>query len=99
MLKISLIDGPRECRLVLEGKLITPWAAELWTACEKARTHLDGREFVVDMKQITSISREGEEVLLQLMKQGVKFRCRDVFTRLVFKQLSRRAGQKLQEAR
>ena len=90
MLKISLIESPSEYRLVLEGKLITPWAAELMTACERARAQLHNRELVVDMKHITIISREGENVVLQLMKQGVKFRCRDVFTRLVLKQLSRR---------
>ena len=98
MLKISLLEGPNECRLVLEGKLITPWAAELKAACETARANLHDRELVVDMKHITIISQEGENVLLQLMKQGVKFRCRDVFTKLVFKQLSRRTGQNSQEA-
>ena len=99
MLKISVIDNPSERRLVLEGKLITPWTGEVKTACERARASLHDRELVVDMKQITIISQEGENVLLQLMKQGVKFRCHDVFTRVVFKQLSRRTGQNFPEAK
>ncbi len=60
MLKISLIDSSRQRRLVVEGKLIAPWAAELKSTCERARADLRGRELVIEMKQITMISQEGE---------------------------------------
>jgi len=99
MLKISPMDDASECRLVLEGKLIAPWADELRAACQRARANLHGRELVVDMKHVTIISKEGEDLLLQLMKQGVKFRARGVFTRLVFRQLSRRMEEHFQEAK
>jgi len=84
------------------GRTPTPWVAELRTACERARAHLHDRELVAGMKHKTVISQEGQEgenVLLQLMKQAVKFRCRNVFTRLVFKQMSRGTGQNFQEAK
>jgi hypothetical protein len=29
MLKISIVDTPARCRIVLEGKLIAPWVTEL----------------------------------------------------------------------
>jgi hypothetical protein len=29
MLKISIVDTPAQCRIVLEGKLIAPWVTEL----------------------------------------------------------------------
>lgn len=90
MLMISIVDGSNQLRLVLEGKLIAPWAAELRTACDKARADLNGREFLVDMKNVTTISQEGENVLFQLLNEGVKFRCCGVFTKHVLKQLSRR---------
>lgn len=98
MLRISTIGTPTQCRLVLEGKLVAPWAAELRTASEKARADLRGREFVIDMKNVTAISQEGENVLFELMNEGVKFLCYGVFTRHVFKQLSRRVQSGLQEA-
>jgi hypothetical protein len=41
--------------------------AELRSAFEGARADLQGRELVVEMKHITTISQEGENVLLQLM--------------------------------
>lgn len=37
MLKISIVESPRQCRLVLDGKLIAPWASELRGECAKAR--------------------------------------------------------------
>ena len=97
MLKISVIDGRRQRRLVLEGKLIAPWAAELKTACDRARADLDGREFVVDVKQLTAISQEGENLLLELMNDGVKFRSSGVFTKHILKQLARKRRGNSQE--
>ena len=99
MLKISLIDSFTQRRLVLEGRLIAPWADELRAACESAKVHLDHRELVIDLKHITAISREGENVLLEFMSEGVKFRGHDVFAKHILKQLSRRTKQKLQEVR
>jgi hypothetical protein len=99
MLRISFIDSPTQRRLILEGKLIAPWAAELRTACEKTRADLRGREVIIDMKHITTISQEGENVLLELINKGIKFRSRGVFTKHVLKQLTRRASSNLQETK
>jgi hypothetical protein len=93
MLKISLIDNNRWRRLIVEGKLIAPWAAELKRACEKARADLRGRELVIEMKHITTISQEGENVILELIHEQIKFRCDGVFTKLVVRELTRRAGR------
>ena len=87
MLRISVVDSPRRCRLVLEGKLIAPWTAEFATACEKARADLHGRELIVDLRSLTAIGAEGESVLLQLMSEKVKFRC-GVFTKEVLRRLA-----------
>jgi hypothetical protein len=100
MLKISVIDRRTKRRLVLEGKLIAPWAAELRSAFESARADLQGRELIIEMKHITTISQEGENVLLQLMTEGTRIRCcGDVFTKHVLKQLARRANKDVQETK
>lgn len=96
MLKISLIESTTQRRLLVEGKLMAPWAAELRSACERARTDLRGRELVVEMRHITTISQEGENVILELINEGIKFRCWGVFTKHVVKQLLRRASWKLE---
>ena len=98
MLKISFIDNRTRCLLVLEGKLIAPWAAELRSACEKARADLNGRDLVVEMRHITTISQEGENVILELINEGVKFRSCGVFTKHLLKDLARRAHENLKEA-
>jgi hypothetical protein len=98
MLKISIIEAHTQRRLVLEGKLIAPWSDELVSACDKARVDLDGRELVIDLKNITAINQEGENALIALMNEGVKFRGRGVFTKQVLRQLARRAQRSLKEA-
>jgi hypothetical protein len=99
MLKISLIDSARQRRLIVEGKLIAPWAAELRGACKEARADLRGRELIIEMKHITTISQEGENVIVELMNEGNKFRCRGVFTKHVLRQLTRRANRDLRETK
>jgi len=87
MLRISVVESPRRRRLVVEGKLIAPWAAELATACETAKADLHGRELIVDLGSLIAISAEGESVLLQLMREKVKLRC-GVFMKEVLRRLA-----------
>jgi hypothetical protein len=93
MLKISLIDNARHRRVIVEGKLIAPWTAELRNACQEARADLRGRELVIEMKHITSISQEGENVILDAINSGIKVRCSGLFTKHVVKELTRRSKQ------
>jgi len=97
MLKISLIDSPRLRRLVVEGKLIAPWAAELRNACQEASADLRDRELVIEMKHVTTIGQEAQNVIVDLLNQGIKFRCNGVFTKHVLKQLTRGANRNLGE--
>jgi hypothetical protein len=92
MMKISLVDNARHRRLIVEGKLIAPWAAELRNTCQEARADLRGRELVIEMKHVTTISQEGENVILELINGGIRFRGHGVFTKRVLKQLTRRAS-------
>jgi hypothetical protein len=72
----------------VEGKLVAPWVAEFTTACEKAIADLHGREFVVDLRNVTAINPEAESVLLQLIREKAKFQC-GVFMNEVLRQLAR----------
>ena len=90
MLKISVIDCRTERRLVLEGKLIAPWVAELRTAWQAANGQVGGPALVVDLRNVTVISQEGENALLELMSDGAKFRCSGVLTRHLIQELARR---------
>jgi len=90
MFKISIIETPGQRRLVLEGKLIAPWTAEVESACKTAEEELQGRKLVIDLRNVTLISADGENTLYQLMKSGAKFACADVLTKHVLRRLARR---------
>jgi hypothetical protein len=98
MLRISVIDSRTERRLVLEGKLIAPWVAELRAAWKAANRKIEDRTLVVDLENVTVLSQEGENALLELMSEGAKFRCSGVLTKHVIQQLRRRSKRNTNEA-
>jgi hypothetical protein len=99
MLRISIIDRGKQRRLVVEGKLIAPWAAELKSVWREATADLNGRELVIDVKGLTAITEDGENVLLELMKEGARFRSAGVFTKQVLKRLARKIRRNVQESK
>jgi hypothetical protein len=88
--KISIIDNRSQRRLVVEGRLTEPWVDELRATWKNANRDLDGRRLVIDVGSLTVISREGEDAIFDLMKEGAKFSRGDVLTRHVLKRLARR---------
>ncbi len=89
MFRISIDDTPSRRTLIVEGTLVGPWVAELGRTWRKASQELDRRKLVIDLN-LTTISREGEDAIFDLMKKGAKFTCGGVLTRHVLKQLARR---------
>jgi anti-anti-sigma regulatory factor len=93
MLKISVINGPRQRRLVVEGTLVEPWVVELLSEYTKAKEHPDGRELVIDIANLSAISAAGEGALLKLIDDHARFHC-GVFTKEVLKQLASKRRSK-----
>ena len=90
MFKISVVDTPSQRKLVVEGKLSAPWVDELRTTWRNARRESDERKVVIDLSSLTVISREGEEAIFELMKQGAKFSCAGILNRYVLRGIARR---------
>jgi len=90
MFKISIVDTPAQRKLVVEGRLTEPWVEELRTSWRSVSRNLDGRKVIIDLSSLTVISREGEDAIFDLMKQGAKFSCAGILTRHVLKGLARR---------
>ena len=88
MLRISTLDTADERRLVVEGTLVNPWVAELRRTSGAAGSSLDGRSLVIDLTNATTIDREGEAAIFELMQGGAKFCCRGVLTKHVLKRLA-----------
>jgi hypothetical protein len=96
MLKISVVDGRRQRRILVEGALIAGWTDELVTVCEKARADPQGLELVVDVRGLTTISAVGASLLLQLMRDKIKLQC-GVYVRELLRQLARDARLRPEE--
>jgi hypothetical protein len=93
MFKISIADAPCRRTLLVEGTLIGPWIAELGTTWRNASQDLGGRKLIIDLTDVTVISREGEAAIFELMKRGANFSCGGVLTKHVLKQLARTIQQ------
>jgi hypothetical protein len=95
MFKISIVDSPSKRKLFVEGTLVTPWTTELENVWRGAGQNLDGRKLVIDLSNVTVISQEGENTLLELMRSGAKFSCGGVLTKYVLGRLARKCQSKL----
>ena len=97
MFKISITETPSKRTLLVEGKLIPPWTAELQRVWRDANMSLNGRKLAIDLSDVTTINPEGEDTLFDLMKQGAKFTCGGVLTKHVLKRLARRSHSKFRD--
>jgi hypothetical protein len=90
MFRISIVEERSQRTLMLEGRLVPPWTAEVESAWKAAGEELQGRKLVVDLRNVTFISADGECILFNLMRDGAKFSSGGVLTKHVLKQLARR---------
>jgi hypothetical protein len=97
MFRISTIETDRERRLVVEGTLVRPWVDELRKTWSDAGNSLEGPRVVIDLTNVTVISREGENAIFDLMKEGAKFSCGGVLTRHLLKELAHRCHTRLSD--
>ena len=94
MLRITVVENQRVRRVIVEGRLIAPWASELAAACQTAEADLQGRKLIVDLRNVNAISPEGEDVLLDLIRKKVKFVC-GVYAKEIVRQLVRRTRREM----
>ena len=73
MLKITRIDTDSEQRLILEGRLASPWIAGLGSHWEEARYAHPERDFVVDLKGVVRTDDAGECALALMKAKGARF--------------------------
>jgi hypothetical protein len=94
MFKISIVEKHDQRRLILEGTLVPPWTTEVEAAWRSASEQLQGKKLFIDLRNVTLISRDGENTLFKLMRDGAKFSCGGVLTKHVLRQLARRCRWK-----
>ena len=93
MLKITTTESDNQRTLILEGKLVDPWVTELQKSWAEAQSGGQSQKVLIELKDVTVISQNGENLLFQMMREGATFSCRGVLNRHVVKQLQRRCLQ------
>jgi hypothetical protein len=87
VLKITITDLSGEQRWSLQGQLVGQWAAELKSTWSETRRINDPRRCIVELIEVTSIDRNGEAVLAEIMSEGVEFIASDVYTKHLLRNL------------
>jgi hypothetical protein len=88
MLKITTIETEAQRRLILDGGIVGPWAAELDKAWQSARDSLGARKLLVDLTGVTVISQNGTQILNNMKSDGAEFVCRGVYVKHVLRNLT-----------
>ena len=99
MFRISIKETHGQRTLVLQGKLIPPWTTEVENAWRQAGEQLRGRKLIIDLKDVTVISPDGEDTLFRLMRDGAHFTCCGVLTKHMLKRLARRCREAIDNVR
>jgi ABC-type transporter Mla MlaB component len=87
VLKITLTELPDEQRWSLQGQLVGQWVAELRSTWREARRAGDARRCIIDLTEVTSIDRNGEAVLSEIMSEGTEFVASDVYIKHLLRNL------------
>jgi hypothetical protein len=94
MLKITSVNHDGRTTLILEGRLVDPWLAELERIWRESRQAGEAPNLVVDLKDVTAISERGQGLLEEMMATGTRFTCcRGVLTRHVVEGLCKAAQE------
>jgi ABC-type transporter Mla MlaB component len=70
MLRTMIAETPFEQRWVLQGRLCNQWAADLKERWESTRSAREGRKCTIDLEDVTSVDAVGEDVLLEMAREG-----------------------------
>jgi hypothetical protein len=82
-----MTNSPEAQRWSLHGQLVGQWAAEFRSTWRKAHLVGDTRKCIVELIEVISIDRNGEEALSEIMGNGGEFIASDVYTKHLLQNL------------
>jgi hypothetical protein len=88
MLRITVIENTSEQRWVLQGRLTGSSIDELVTNWRANRRCPPAQNCIVDLNEVTSIDKDGEQVILMMIKDGAKFVASGLYTKHLLESLS-----------
>ncbi len=88
MLRITVTESTSEQRWILQGRLTGSTVEELITSWRANQRCQPSQSCVVDLNEITSIDKDGEQVLLMMLRDGAKFVATGLYTKHLLESLS-----------
>jgi anti-anti-sigma regulatory factor len=88
MLRITVTDNESEQRWVLQGRLTGSYVEELTARWRANRNRPQTQSLIVDLKDVTCIDKDGEQVLLMMIKDRAKFVATGLYTKHLLESLS-----------
>ena len=88
MLRITVTETTSEQRWILQGRLTGSTVEELITSWRANRRCQPSQSCVVDLNDITSIDKDGEQVLLMMLRDGAKFVATGLYTKHLLESLT-----------
>jgi anti-anti-sigma regulatory factor len=92
MLKITIEDSARELRLRLEGRLCGPWVTELRQCWLTAASTTTDRATVLDLREVDFIDSEGQTLLKDMGKAGVRLEAATPLIQAMVEEISQQAA-------
>jgi ABC-type transporter Mla MlaB component len=88
MLRITVTENESEQRWVLQGRLTGSYVEELTAGWRANRNRRQTQSCTVDLNDVTCIDKDGEQVLLMMIKDGAKFVATGLYTKHLLESLS-----------
>jgi hypothetical protein len=89
MLRITVTENESEQRWVLQGRLTGSYAEELTAGWRANRNRPQTQSRTVDLNEVTCIDKDGEQVLLMMIRDGAKFVATGLYTKHLLESLSK----------
>lgn len=88
MLRITITESESEQRWILHGRLTSNSIDELVQNWQASRERSPIGNCIVDLNEVTSIDKDGELVLLKMMRDGAQFVASGLYTKHLLESLS-----------
>ncbi len=95
MLRITVTENASEQRWVLQGRLTGLSIDELMANWRANRDRPACQNRIVDLDEVTFIDKDGEQVLLMMIREGAKFVANGLYTRRLLESLSAHMAEPL----
>jgi hypothetical protein len=87
MLRITVVENPEGEKWILQGQLTGEFASELSTTWCSSMDRSTDRLRIVDLSEVTSIDRNGEEILRRMIHQGAQCVATGIYTKHLLEEL------------